>query len=99
MKFIFEDAPEDQSQDCFGCDEPCDLCNCLEQRILQKKQSFRRFPTVSAEEVLKWMEDFPQRKERFVAAVREGENCSGQPASDVPFSQRGRRRAKLYERE
>jgi hypothetical protein len=52
----------------------CDLCEQIESRLLQSKRAQSNFPSVSAEEALKWMEDFPRRKERFVAAVREGKN-------------------------
>ena len=38
------------------------------------KEPLKRFATVSPEDALKWMNEFPQRKEKFVAAVREGKN-------------------------
>ena len=74
MSIHYEEASGAQIQEPSESDQPCDLCSRLERSILQKKQSLQRFPSISTEEAMKWMEDFPQRREKFIAAVREGKN-------------------------
>lgn len=47
--------------------------NEIENKIEEKRSSYR-YASVSAEESLKWMDDFPKRRDAFIAAIRESKD-------------------------
>lgn len=74
MSIQFEEESKYMPQDDLPNDESRDSSHLSNPVIPETKQTFKRFSTITAEEAGKWMDDFPLRREKFIAAVRDAKN-------------------------